>query len=657
MSTALPSLARRRFLTRLIEPSLSEPSLSSPGLHLIEPARNLHDWQRQTVTDGNDDGTRASVLWGLWASGPDEVFAVGDAGLVLHWDGRRWACEPSDTRLPLHDVCGSAAGTLFAVGWMGIICERRAGHWVVIQGGETDASGKRYQSCRTNQPLFAVCSDSSGEVWAVGDHGRILSHRGGRWQEMDSGVTGHLRGIVGLADGSLMACGRNGLVICWDGDAWRPMRTGTGADLNRLWARAPNDVYALGGSHDPATNGSLGCLLHFDGDQWSQVPARGRIERLRGMAGDARDLLLVGDHGGVHRLADGMIERIGQSGGPDLLDVVLFPDHALAVGDLGTVLRSGTPTSTKSEVGFETDADAGTRPRHRTHPSRWRRVGAGITERTLHAIWAAPSGRLFAVGEAGTILIGDGSRWESMEAPNRLDLRGIWGSSERHLFACGERGSLLHYDGTGWQEVHRLDTQTTALAVTGFGPHDVFVVGDQGLVLRYDGVDWQPLPSGTKSALYGLWGADADHLLAVGDLGLVLRWNGHDLQAFQIGTESFLFGVWGDGLSDIHVTGQAGTLAHFDGTRWSLLRAGSDSAAGIDRRADLLAIAGRPGLATFAVGSRGTALRAKTGADGCRHWIAEETHCEANLRALCVDQEGDAYAVGDGGTLLYRPAG
>lgn len=653
MSTALPSSARRRFLTRF----LSEPSLSALG----RQPRNLHDWRRQTVTDRTDDGTRAGVLWGLWASGPDEVFAVGDAGVVLHWDGRRWVSEPSGTRLPLHAVCGSADGTLFAVGWMGIICERRAGQWVAIQGGETDASGRRYQSCRSNQPLFAVCSDPSGGVWAVGDHGRILCYRGGHWQEMDSGVTGHLRGIVGLADGSLMACGRNGLIIRWDGDAWCPMRTGTGADLNRLWARSPDDIYALGGSHDPATNGSLGCLLHFDGDHWSQVPARGRIERLRGVAGDAQDLVLVGDYGGVYRLADGMIERIGQSGGPDLLDIALFPNHALAVGDLGTVLRSGMPTTTEPEVETDAhadaDADVGTRPQHRTRPSRWHRVGAGITDRTLHAIWAAPSGRLFAVGEAGTILIGEGNRWESMEAPNRLDLRGIWGSSERHLFACGERGSLLHYDGTGWQEMHRMDTQTTALAITGFGPHDVFVVGDQGLVLRYDGVDWRRLPSGTKSALYGLWGADADHLLAVGDLGLVLRWNGHDLQAFQIGTESFLFGVWGEGLSDIHVTGQAGTLAHFDGARWSLLRAGSDGASCIDTRADLLAVAGRPGLAALAVGSRGTALWAKAGTDGRRHWVAEETHCEASLRALCLDQMGDAYAVGDGGTLLYRPVG
>lgn len=619
---------------------------------MIEPnpePRSLRDWQRQAVANGSDHDTRAGVLWGLWGSGPEDVFAVGDAGLVLHWDGRCWTSEPSGTRLPLHAVCGSAAGTVFAVGWMGIICERRAGRWTVIQGGTTDASGRRYQSCRSNQPLFGICLDASGAVWAVGDHGRVVRcdarHEGEQhWQEMDTGVTGHLRGILGLADGALMACGRNGLVIRRDGDAWQPMQTGTGADLNRLWALAPDDIYALGGSHDPASNGSLGCLLHFDGDHWSRVPARGRIERLRGMAGDARNLVLVGDRGGIYRLADGVIERVGGAGEQDLLDVALFPDHALAVGDLGTVLRSGAPAAT--------DDEAGARPRHRTSPLRWRRVGEGITDRTLHAIWAAPSGRLFAVGEAGTILIGHGSRWESMQAPNRLDLRGIWGSSERHIFACGAHGSVLHYDGTSWYEVHRLDAQTTALAITGFGPHDVFVTGDQGLVLRYDGVDWQRLPSGTKSALYDLWGTDADHLLAVGDLGLVLRWNGRDLHAFQIGTEAFLFGVCGEGLSDIHVAGQAGTLAHFDGARWSSSRIGS----GVGTRADLLAIACRPGRATLAVGSRGTALRATIGPDGCRSWIPEETNCEANLRGLCVDQEGDAYAVGDGGTLLYRRA-
>ncbi len=625
MSTALPSLARRRFLSRLLEPD-QEP-------------RSLRDWHRQAVTDSSDHDTRAGVLWGLWGSGPEDVFAVGDAGLVLHWDGHCWTLEPSGTRLPLHAVCGNATGTVFTVGWMGVICERSAGVWRVVQGGVTDADGRRYRSCRTNQPLFAVWGNDSGDVWAVGDHGRVVRHDGRQWQELETGVEGHLRGVLGLADGTLMACGRNGLVIRWDGDAWRQMRTGTGADLNRLWARAPDDVYALVGGHDSATNGSIGCLLHFDGDNWSEMPSRDRFERLRGMAGDTVNLVLVGDRGGIYRLADGVIERIAQGGEQDLYDVALFPNYALAVGDLGTVLRSGAPATPNAETSVH--------PVPRTRLARWHRVGDGITDHTLRAIWAAPSGRHFAVGEAGTILTGDATRWESMSVPTSLDLQSIWGSSDRHVFACGAYGCVLHYDGERWREVHRLNARTKALAMTGFGPHDVFVVGDEGLVLRYDGTNWQRLPSGTKSALYALWGADADHLLAVGDLGLALRWNGSDLRAFQVGTEAFLFGVWGRGLSDIHVTGQAGTLVHFDGARWTLVSSGT--------RADLLAIAGRPDATTLAVGTRGTALRSTTGQDGARQWVAEDTGCQANLRALCLDQEGGAHAVGDGGTILYRP--
>ena len=73
------------------------------------------------------------------------------------------------------------------------------------------------------------------------------------------------------------------------------------------------------------------------------------------------------------------------------------------------------------------------------------------------------------------------------------------------------------------------------------------------------------MPSGTQSALYGLWGWGSDRLLAVGDFGLVLRYNGREWTDFNVGTENFLYGVWGPALDDIYTVGLSGTLAHFDG--------------------------------------------------------------------------------------------
>lgn len=79
------------------------------------------------------------------------------------------------------------------------------------------------------------------------------------------------------------------------------------------------------------------------------------------------------------------------------------------------------------------------------------------------------------------------------------------------------------------------------------------------------------MPSGTQSALYGLWGWDSQHLLAVGDFGLVLRYNGRDWAPFNIGTESFLYSG-GTSLDDIYTVGLSGTMAHFNGSRWHCSR-------------------------------------------------------------------------------------
>ncbi|MGB5831400.1 MAG: hypothetical protein WBG92_05345 [Thiohalocapsa sp.] len=642
MNAQLPSPGRRRFFGHWAEPVRSDPRISG-WTPVAAPVAAPGPGPAAVRYTTGDDAVQC-VLWGIWASGPDRVFVVGDDGIVLRWNGLDWTREPSDTGLPLHAVWGNPDGEVIAVGWMGAICHRQDGIWRQVRGGTVDLGSGRYLNRRDNLPLFGVCGDASGRVWAAGDHGRLLRYDGNCWIEQTSGVDTHLRGVLGLADGSLLACGHQGLILQRDGDAWHPMETGTRANLTRLWARAADDVYAIGGRYDPATNQTAGCLLHFDSKAWKQIPARGSVQRLRGIAGDQSSLILVGDAGGIYQLRDGAIEAVSSGVVHDLLDVVLFADHGLAVGDLGTLLRSGlqaySPVATPNSAATATRV----RPSMAGACSPWQRVGSGVTDRVLRSVWGTASDRLFAVGESGTILCGDGTRWESMTAPTDLRLHGVWGTSERNVFACGQDGTILHFDGGAWREIHRLGADRTAVAITGFSPHDVFVVGDEGMVLRFDGCTWQQLPSGTKRALYGIWGLDSTHLLAVGDFGLVLRWNGTDFRAFEAGTDAFLYSVWGDSLSNVHAAGLAGTLARFDGSRWTLEPTRS--------RADLLALAGKSGGTTLAVGTRGTALSYDSG-----RWVGEETGSDASLCALWVGPDGDAYAVGDGGIILHRRCG
>lgn len=594
---------------------------------LADDSRGRFQHWRQ-ILDKAVDG----VLWAAWAANAEHVFAVGDGGAVLHFDGQSWRSQVANTRLPLHAVCGWGTGQALAVGWMGIICRYQDGAWRRVQGGVTDESGQRFVNSRENQPLFGLWTGKSGQAWAVGDYGRIARFDGSAWQEIDSGVSTHLRGILGLDDGTLLACGAGGLLLRCRGGRWQAMDSDTGAHLNRLWARSANEIYAVGGQYNVRANRFVGSIHRYDGRRWRTLPGpEVPLQRLRAMAGDAEQIVLVGDRGSIYTLRHDRIETRNSGVEHDLHGVVLLgDDDAVIVGDCGTVLSS---------AGAAAAGPGETLPDRTAPMNRWHPMSQTLTDRMLWSVWGSGADDVFAVGESGTIIHYDGSRWAAMASPTDRHLHGVWGSSASNVYAVGQVGTILHYDGTRWRQVYQLSVDLTAVAVTGFGPHDIFVVGDEGLILRFDGVEWRRMDGNSKDALYGIWGLDSEHVLAVGDFGTVLRWNGKDWKTFNAGTENFLYSVWGDALDNIYVAGLAGTVAHFDGKRWSLLPT--------RQRADLLAVAGCAGQTPVVVGTMGSILRF----DG-KMWNKEQSQNDTSLRGLWVADDGVAFAVGDGGKVF-----
>ena len=57
-------------------------------------------------------------LMAVWASAPDDVFAVGDRGTILHYDGNAWTKMDSLTDKQLRDVWGFAHNDVYACGAM-----------------------------------------------------------------------------------------------------------------------------------------------------------------------------------------------------------------------------------------------------------------------------------------------------------------------------------------------------------------------------------------------------------------------------------------------------------------------------------------------------------------------------------------------------------
>jgi len=102
-------------------------------------------------------------------------------------------------------------------------------------------------------------------------------------------------------------------------------------------------------------------------------------------------------------------------------------------------------------------------------------------------------------------------------------LRSVWGSGPNDVFAVGEAGTVLRYDGTRWYAMPNPTTKALR-AVWGTGPTDVYASGEDGVLFRFDGSEWSALDSRTTRILLGLWGDPASgKVLSVGTTATIIE--------------------------------------------------------------------------------------------------------------------------------------
>jgi hypothetical protein len=65
-------------------------------------------------------GTRRT-LYSVWGSGPRDVFASGDFGEVIHYNGREWERLESGVSVHLRSIMGLSGFDVYAVGSNGTI--------------------------------------------------------------------------------------------------------------------------------------------------------------------------------------------------------------------------------------------------------------------------------------------------------------------------------------------------------------------------------------------------------------------------------------------------------------------------------------------------------------------------------------------------------
>ncbi|MCE9638236.1 MAG: hypothetical protein K8T90_21240 [Planctomycetes bacterium] len=227
------------------------------------------------------------TLYGLWGSGPSDVWTVGDGGpsrhAMLHWDGKAWTpvpTPPDADQREIYKVWGRAANDVWACGLRGLLL-----HW----------DGLAWTSVPTGTETTLLTVHGSGaQVVAVGQvDGATIVERavagaasGTFAPKPIPAATYSAAGVFVPPRGDAWAVGYVSTILRRTGSRWRLVTDVPGTDhrdLHGVFIDATNAVWIAGG--DVRVSRGDGVLLQYGprdpaGEVGQRASFRSRIQPL-----------------------------------------------------------------------------------------------------------------------------------------------------------------------------------------------------------------------------------------------------------------------------------------------------------------------------------------------------------------------------------------
>jgi hypothetical protein len=497
------------------------------------------------------------------AVGPDDFYVGGSAGLQ-HWDGSHFTTRLSEN---ISYVGLSAANDLWAYPYN----SPNLKHW----NGATWANFQLPSSSGGPATLYGLCA-AGGELWAVGDDGLVLhaTSSADSLTPFDAGTHAQYRAAwcsgpthdVWVGDTAA-----NSFKLHPDGTT-EPFPTSSG--VTHIVGSPAGDVYVVDGWHydlwtqgtqeTPDQNPGLcatTAVATGDGGTWFG-DACGQLARLdhghvtltnNGSSFDTNDLYAASG------TAADDIWVSGESG-----TLRHFDGHTWSTPSSGTTLDLTAIVAVSPDERWAAEGNQGGSDDQVRYGLRhfvagaWKREGP--LSQKLMGLWVSPTGTVFAVGQAGTLLSGKSGAITASSISSQ-DLYAVSGTSDSNVWAVGD-GTVLHFDGSTWNEQRPGNDRYWGVATrpgetyfvsatalfritqTGIDPpaalpafrdnasnlaladDGTLLVGDRyGHLVRGTWGHLSPEPSGSSAALFGAWLApDAKTAIITGGSGTLLKW-------------------------------------------------------------------------------------------------------------------------------------
>jgi len=184
-----------------------------------------------------------SSVTGFWGLSPSDTWATGflyeagtgftTGGATFHYTGDTWApIDPAGVTTPLRSINGTANDDIWTVGDEGVILHYNGSSW-------------QAETSPTQDNLYAVWSVARDDVWIAGADGVLLHDTGSGWQAQPQLTRARLYGLWAKSASDVWAVGSIGTVLHYDGSSWTHIWSGTSTDLSAVYG-ADGVVYAVG---------------------------------------------------------------------------------------------------------------------------------------------------------------------------------------------------------------------------------------------------------------------------------------------------------------------------------------------------------------------------------------------------------------------------
>ena len=192
---------------------------------------------------------------GVWSAGGGELY-------VCSANGKLWHCGAKDTEytciydygktgFDFHDIHGSSTSNIYAVGDRGLILHYDGKKWSEI---DTPV-------CTSLNAVYT----SGGIAWAAGDDGTVLCIENGVCTLCETPVRTSLTDLWGYWSDLIFACGEKGTVLTYDGSGWKqvslPESSDPGTFLGNCFGLASGDQLTV-----YAASRTEGCLYSMQVD-------------------------------------------------------------------------------------------------------------------------------------------------------------------------------------------------------------------------------------------------------------------------------------------------------------------------------------------------------------------------------------------------------